>query len=559
LTAGPIGDGSCIDAEMGTCAEANSSIGSESCLGFWACQYALGESIGSKSCQGYGACYATQWSVGDGSCNGEVACLFRNSGIGNNACNGAMACFCGEYECAELTTAPVGEGSCNGDYACSQAQVSIGNNACNGDFACNCPDPKGTGLEVGDGECNVGPDGNITCCIPVVDGDGDGVNDDDDNCPTISNANQTDSDGDTIGDACEPDGDGDGIIDDDDNCPTISNADQTDSDGDTIGNACEPDVDGDGIIDDVDNCPTISNADQADSDGDKIGDACDTDVDGDGIGNTADNCPRVANADQIDTNHNGRGDACDITVMNNGPYLYAVSQLPLNLITFGGCPSEDTECIRSTCAGPASDMQMSWTSQGVNTGVLQTSPGIYVASLSCTGTVDGQILSDSASMYLVVYDPTQGHVTGGGWLNSPLGAYAMDATLTGKANFAFNAKYQRGANVPSGTTEFKFDAGNFQFQSTSYEWLVVSGMNKAKFKGKGNMSGPLFNGSEVFQFMVTVKDNGEGKLAVARDTFRIKIWRQADATVIYDNQMGAGDEDYVGTAIGGGNIIVRTS
>jgi len=56
----------------------------------------------------------------------------------------------------------------------------------------------------------------------------------------------------------------------------------------------------------------------------------------------------------------------------------------------------------------------------------------------------------------------------------------------------------------------------------------------------------------------TVQDNGTGENA-ARDTFRIKIWRQADATVICDNQMGAGDEDYAGTAIGGGNVIIHAS
>ncbi|OUS03836.1 hypothetical protein A9Q81_06825 [Gammaproteobacteria bacterium 42_54_T18] len=42
-------------------------------------------------------------------------------------------------------------------------------------------------------------------------------------------------------------GDGDGIKDADDNCPTVSNADQLDTDSDTFGDACDNDIDGDGM------------------------------------------------------------------------------------------------------------------------------------------------------------------------------------------------------------------------------------------------------------------------------------------------------------------------
>jgi Thrombospondin type 3 repeat len=45
------------------------------------------------------------------------------------------------------------------------------------------------------------------------------------------------------------DGDGDGIVDSVDNCPTVANADQADTDGDKIGNACDKDANGDGVDD----------------------------------------------------------------------------------------------------------------------------------------------------------------------------------------------------------------------------------------------------------------------------------------------------------------------
>jgi hypothetical protein len=43
----------------------------------------------------------------------------------------------------------------------------------------------------------------VATITQLVDGDGDGVSDDVDNCPTIANADQVDSDGDGVGDACD--------------------------------------------------------------------------------------------------------------------------------------------------------------------------------------------------------------------------------------------------------------------------------------------------------------------------------------------------------------------
>jgi hypothetical protein len=58
------------------------------------------------------------------------------------------------------------------------------------------------------------------------------------------------------------DADGDGILDDDDNCPDQWNPNQNDSDSDGIGNWC-------------DNCPNNCNTQQLDADDDGIGDVCD--------------------------------------------------------------------------------------------------------------------------------------------------------------------------------------------------------------------------------------------------------------------------------------------
>jgi len=73
-----------------------------------------------------------------------------------------------------------------------------------------------------------------------------------------------------------PDIDGDGIENTIDNCETIANPDQLDTDSDGIGNVCDDDDDNDGILDINDNCPLISNQDQEDEDNDGLGDFCDT-------------------------------------------------------------------------------------------------------------------------------------------------------------------------------------------------------------------------------------------------------------------------------------------
>ena len=59
------------------------------------------------------------------------------------------------------------------------------------------------------------------------------------------------------------DSDEDGVLDNSDNCPDISNSAQEDGDGDGVGDEC-------------DNCIAAANPDQADADEDGLGDVCDT-------------------------------------------------------------------------------------------------------------------------------------------------------------------------------------------------------------------------------------------------------------------------------------------
>ncbi|MBN1406950.1 MAG: hypothetical protein JW956_04140, partial [Calditrichaceae bacterium] len=175
--------------------------------------------------------------------------------------------------------------------------------------------------------------------------------------------------------------------------------------------------------------------------------------------------------------------------------------------------------------------------------------GVYEVALQIQDSYGN--VKDSTFKYIVVYDASAGFVTGGGWIDSPEGAYAPDPTLSGKANFGFVAKYKKGQSTPDGSTQFSFKVANLKFKSTYYDWLVIAGP-QAKFKGSGTI-----NGSGDYGFMLTARDgqiNGGGGV----DRFRIKIWQKdANETIIYDNQMGDGDDGDATDAIEGGSIVIH--
>ena len=178
-----------------------------------------------------------------------------------------------------------------------------------------------------------------------------------------------------------------------------------------------------------------------------------------------------------------------------------------------------------------------------------TEPGVYTVELTVTDK-DGCPAEAEPFQYVVVYDPEGGFVTGGGWINSPQGAYAPDPSLTGKATFGFISKYKKGADIPTGQTEFQFHVAGLNFKSTSYQWLVIAGA-KAKFKGEGTI-----NGAGTYSFMLSAIDAALTP-STDVDLFRIKIWDKATDAMVYDNLMHAPDDADPTTALGGGSIVIH--
>jgi hypothetical protein len=161
-----------------------------------------------------------------------------------------------------------------------------------------------------------------------------------------------------------------------------------------------------------------------------------------------------------------------------------------------------------------------------------TLPGVNNVRLTVTDDNGGAVTL--TFQYVVVYDPTGGFVTGGGWF--------IDPATGSKAHFGFNPKYQKNTTIPKGETEFKLSG--ITFKSTSHDWLVINS-TKAQFKGSGTI-----NGAGEYGFLVTVIDGTPDKI-------RIKIWDKATGEEFYDNQPGAADNADPTTPIGGGSIQVH--
>ena len=287
-----------------------------------------------------------------------------------------------------------------------------------------------------------------------IDTDSDTIPDTSDNCPTTPNTLQTNTDGDSEGDACDTDDDNDTVLDTTDNCVLIANTLQEDNDADAQGDACDTDDDNDTVIDSGDNCPMDANTNQADADDDGLGDVCDTpdpiDTDSDGIVDEIDNCPLVPNADQLDENENHVGDACEVVV----PPTCESDTIPLTLVSDGtnhvgtadGPVATVLTFIHSAWTAAISGASWIWSTEPLADPVNDTTETFYYTfdiTHPITGDVSLLIAADNS------YDA---------WVNgTPIGSSADENNFQASTQDSYTVA---GTILHTGTNELKITVKN---------------------------------------------------------------------------------------------------
>jgi slime mold repeat-containing protein/thrombospondin type 3 repeat protein len=123
--------------------------------------------------------------------------------------------------CNSLGICTPGPFLCNDFDACTTDACDSTTYTCT-HAALNCDDGKDCTAD----SCNSGTGCVHTYVAGLPDADGDGVPDSCDNCPSLSNPDQSDIDSDGVGDRC-------------DNCPGVPNADQADVNQNGVGDLCE--------------------------------------------------------------------------------------------------------------------------------------------------------------------------------------------------------------------------------------------------------------------------------------------------------------------------------
>jgi hypothetical protein len=219
------------------------------------------------------------------------------------------------------------------------------------------------------------------------------------------------------------------------------------------------------------------------------------------------------------------------------------ANVAVTLVPVGpGGPESPVACAISVApAGYAGEMTVvcDWTGVPVNTYTVQV-------------VVDGGYYAGAGEDVLVVYDPSLGFTTGGGWFYWP--------GTTDKTNFGYTMKYnKKGTNVKGNLLLIRHqaDGSRYRLKSNALHGLALGDdssvpMGWASFSGKATYLEPGCPepiGNHVF--LVYVEDRGEP--GTGADRFWIEVQdRDGNATMLSMPREAVDNTE----VLGGGNIVV---
>jgi hypothetical protein len=228
------------------------------------------------------------------------------------------------------------------------------------------------------------------------------------------------------------------------------------------------------------------------------------------------------------------------------------NQFYINLYTLTPDPDDGSwyDCRFDYVA--TSGSTSSWTPLAFDPTTVATAVGDNIGG-ACPSSLDGMPPGTTVLFISINLGDTSGNDSGvGGYfdnanltVDNSTSTFDFETGFSGRASFAFSSRYQKGASVPSGNTQFTFQAGDLSLHSTAYDWLVVNqGGSNAQFKGTGTINQLPSPTGDDFKFMVWAGDG-------TPDTFRIKVFYEDGGIehVIYDNGFDQ--------AIEGGQIVVH--
>ena len=254
----------------------------------------------------------------------------------------------------------------------------------------------------------------------------------------------------------------------------------------------------------------------------------------------------------VDASGNTTTGTQTVVITNNVPVISGLTVTPL--IKFGtpviaSATHADNNLVAATWNwGDGLSTPANITGSQISGNHVYGQAGLYNVTLSIE---DACGKSDTKTYsYVVIYNPCNGFVTGGGYFTTPPGSYTANKSIKGKSNYGFEAKYEKdGDKVPKGEFNFHLNEAKFKVKSTKLEWLMVNN-DMAIIKGIAKV-----NEKDGYHFLASMVD-GKVTSPNGKDYLRVIVW-DSTGNVLYDNQDGESDASRPSTPTRGGQIVIH--